>query len=345
MRILDLPRRPRRNRKTAAIRELVAETALLPQDFICPFFIKDGNNVQEEVPSLPGVYRWSIDLLLKEIERLCRYGLRAVMLFPVVPSELKDAYGSYSSNPKNILCRGISQVKKRFPDLCVISDIALDPYTTHGHDGILSSEGEILNDESVHILGNIATLHAEMGADIVAPSDMMDGRIAYIRSKLDQVGFVQTLILSYSVKYASSLYHPFRDALSSHAQGDKQSYQMNPKNVLEALLESSLDEKEGADMLMVKPAGLYLDVLFRVRSQSKLPIVAYQVSGEYAMILAASHRGWVQKDAVLMEALVGIKRAGADMIVSYATPKVLKHLYEEREFFREPHVEKRSQIL
>ncbi|WP_201456492.1 porphobilinogen synthase [Chlamydia sp. 17-3921] len=325
MDVLALTRRPRRNRRTAAIRDLVAETYLLPQDLICPFFVKEGSNVQEEISSLPGVYRWSIDRLIKEINKLCEYDLKAVMLFPVVPNNLKDSYGSYSSNPKNVLCRCIYEIKKEFPHLCVISDIALDPYTIHGHDGILSN-GEVLNDESVRIFGNIATLHAEMGVDIVAPSDMMDGRIAYIRSKLDQVGYTHTSILSYSVKYASFLYHPFRDALSSHAYGDKKSYQMNPKNVLEALLEVSLDEDEGADMLMVKPAGFYLDVLYRVRKQTKLPLAAYQVSGEYAMILAAVHMGWLNKADVLYESLISIKRAGADMIISYAAPFILEKL-------------------
>ncbi|QVE49531.1 porphobilinogen synthase [Chlamydia crocodili] len=321
---LALLRRPRRNRRTSAIRDLVAETSLLPQDFICPFFVKEGKNICEEIESLTDVYRWSIDLLLKEIERLCFLGLRAVILFPVIPSNLKDAYGSYSSNPKNILCKSIYEVKKAFPDLCVISDIALDPYTTHGHDGIMN-QGEVLNDESVRIFGNIATLHAEMGADVVAPSDMMDGRVAHIRSKLDQSGWTKTLILSYSVKYASALYNPFRDALGSHLQsGDKRNYQMNPKNVLEALLECSLDEQEGADMLMIKPAGLYLDVLHRVRNSTTLPLAAYQVSGEYAMIAAAAKMGWLDKEAMFYESLIAIKRAGADMIISYATPLILE---------------------
>ncbi|WP_375793765.1 porphobilinogen synthase [Chlamydia sp. 12-01] len=321
---LALLRRPRRNRRTVAIRDLVAETSLLPQDFICPFFVKEGKNICEEIESLPGVYRWSIDLLLKEIERLCSLGLRAVILFPVISNDLKDSYGSYSSNPKNILCKSIYEVKKAFPDLCLISDIALDPYTTHGHDGIVD-QGEVLNDESVRIFGNIATLHAEMGADVVAPSDMMDGRVAHIRSKLDQSGWSNTLILSYSVKYASALYNPFRDALGSHLQsGDKRNYQMNPKNVLEALLECSLDEQEGADMLMIKPAGLYLDVLHRVRNSTALPLAAYQVSGEYAMISAAVKMGWLDKEAMFYESLIAIKRAGADMIISYATPLILE---------------------
>ncbi|WP_276815782.1 porphobilinogen synthase [Chlamydia gallinacea] len=325
---LGLLRRPRRNRKTKAIRDLVAETCLLPQDFICPFFIKEGKNLKEEIPTLPQVYRWSLDLLLKEIERLCLLGLRAVILFPVIPDHLKDAYGSYSSNPKNILCRGIFEIKKAFPHLCVISDIALDPYTTHGHDGILDLDtGEVLNDESVRIFGNIATLHAEMGVDIVAPSDMMDGRVSYIRSMLDQSGWRQVLILSYSVKYASSLYSPFRDALGSHVQlGDKCNYQMNPTNVLEALLECSLDEQEGADILMIKPAGFYLDVLHRVRQNTTLPLAAYQVSGEYSMIAAASTLGGGDKEAILYESLIAIKRSGADMVISYGTPRILEIL-------------------
>ncbi|SPN73860.1 Delta-aminolevulinic acid dehydratase,delta-aminolevulinic acid dehydratase,Delta-aminolevulinic acid dehydratase,Delta-aminolevulinic acid dehydratase [Chlamydia serpentis] len=332
MNLLNLDRRPRRNRKTAAIRDLLAETHLCSQDFIAPFFVKSGKNIKEEILSLPGVFRWSLDLLIKEIERLCNYGLRAIILFPVIPSDLKDAYGSYSSNPKNILCRSIYEIKNAFPHLCVISDIALDPYTTHGHDGIFLN-GEVLNDESVRIFGNIATLHAEMGADIVAPSDMMDGRIGYIRSKLDQAGYSRTSIMSYSVKYASSLYSPFRDALSSHVtSGDKRQYQMNPKNVLEALLECSLDEKEGADILMVKPAGLYLDVIYRIRQSTHLPLAAYQVSGEYAMILSAFQRGGINKESLFYESLIGIKRAGADIIISYATPSILELLHSGFEF-------------
>ncbi|AAD18883.1 porphobilinogen synthase [Chlamydia pneumoniae TW-183] len=329
---LTLSRRPRRNRKTAAIRDLLAETHLSPKDLIAPFFVKYGNNIKEEIPSLPGVFRWSLDLLLKEIERLCTYGLRAVMLFPIIPDDLKDAYGSYSSNPKNILCHSIHEIKNAFPHLCLISDIALDPYTTHGHDGIFLN-GEVLNDESVRIFGNIATLHAEMGADIVAPSDMMDGRIGYIRSKLDQSGYSKTSIMSYSVKYASCLYSPFRDALSSHVtSGDKKQYQMNPKNVLEALLESSLDEEEGADILMVKPAGLYLDVIYRIRQNTCLPLAAYQVSGEYAMILSAFQQGWLDKETLFHESLIAIKRAGADMIISYSAPFILELLHQGFEF-------------
>ncbi|EPP34760.1 delta-aminolevulinic acid dehydratase [Chlamydia ibidis] len=321
---LGLVRRPRRNRKSPEIRNLVSETTLLPNDFICPFFVLEGTGIQEEISSLPGVYRWSLDRLTKEIERLIPLGLESVILFPVVSQDYKDLYGTYASNPKNILCKAIREIKTNFPNLCVVSDIALDPYTTHGHDGVLH-QGSILNDESVRIFGNIATLHAEMGADIVAPSDMMDGRVGHIREKLDQAGFFETLILSYSVKYASAFYNPFRDALSSHVKsGDKRGYQMNPKNSREALLECSLDEHEGADMLMIKPAGAYLDIIYRVREKTLLPLVAYQVSGEYAALASAGSMGWLNFDAVLYETLIGIKRAGADIIISYATPRFLE---------------------
>lgn len=326
MTALDISRRPRRNRKTAAIRDLIEETTLLARDFICPFFVIEGVGIKQEIEPLPGVYRWSLDLLLGEIERLSFLGLKGVMLFPVIQEHLKDHAGTYALNENNILCTAIRRIKKSFPNLCLISDIALDPYTSHGHDGLVYG-GDVLNDESVFVFGKIAVLHAEMGVDIVAPSDMMDGRVGYMRSQLDRYGFHQTLILSYSVKYASSLYSPFRNVLNSSLRfGDKRSYQMNPANVLEALLECSLDEEEGADMLMIKPAGFYLDVISQVRRQTTLPVVGYQVSGEYAMIMAAADRGWVEKDLVLHESVLAIKRAGANMMISYATPMLLESL-------------------
>ncbi len=323
---LPLLKRPRRNRKSAAIRSMIRETNMVSSDLIWPIFLKEGSGIREEIPSMPGVYRWSLDTISRELERLCLIGLKAVILFPVIEDQKKDQFGAYASHPYNIVCRGIQEIKKSFPQLCVISDIALDPFTTSGHDGIFYNN-EVLNDESVRVYGDIATLHAEMGADIVAPSDMMDGRVQHIREKMDQMGFVNTGILSYSAKYASSLYGPFRDALSSHPQsGDKRQYQMDPANVREALLECRLDEEEGADMVMIKPAGFYLDVIMKAQECTHLPVVAYQVSGEYSMIMAASLHGWLSKEGAISESLLAIKRAGATAIISYATPWVLEWL-------------------
>lgn len=304
---------------------MVAETHLTPNDFICPFFVKDGVGIRETISSLPEVYRWSLDLLIEEIRRLRNFGLKSVMLFPVIPASLKDEYGSHALLKDNILCKSIRVIKDQFPDLCVISDIALDPYTTHGHDGLLSN-GMIVNDETVRLLASIACLHAEQGVDIVAPSDMMDGRVGYIRSQLDASEHSNVSILSYSVKYASALYSPFRDALDSHPQtGDKKTYQMDCRNVLEALREVQLDEQEGADLLMVKPASFYLDVIYRARENTNLPVVAYQVSGEYAMMKAAASLGCSFIN-LLYESLISIKRAGASLIVSYATPLILEKM-------------------
>ncbi len=323
---LPLLKRPRRNRKSAAIRSMIRETNMVSSDLIWPIFLKEGSGIREEIPSMPGVYRWSLDTISRELERLCLIGLKAVILFPVIEDQKKDQFGAYASHPYNIVCRGIQEIKKSFPQLCVISDIALDPFTTSGHDGIFYNN-EVLNDESVRVYGDIATLHAEMGADIVAPSDMMDGRVQHIREKMDQMGFVKTGILSYSAKNASSLYGPFRDALSSHPQsGDKRQYQMDPANVREALLECRLDEEEGADMVMIKPAGFYLDVIMKAQECTHLPVVAYQVSGEYSMIMAASLHGWLSKEGAISESLLAIKRAGATAIISYATPWVLEWL-------------------
>lgn len=321
--MLSVVRRPRRNRRSLMIRELIAETVLTKGDFICPLFLNDEQSTKKSIPSLPGVYQWSLDFLLQEIERLLLLGLRAIMIFPVVPLSVKDEIGSNALNENNVLCRGIRTIKQLFPEICVISDIALDPYTTHGHDGIVRN-GEIVNDESVEIFGKMALLHAQSGVDIVAPSDMMDGRVGYIRSVLDRHGYAHVAILSYSVKYASSLYAPFRYVLSSHTVGDKFSYQMDIRNSNEALLECSLDTEEGADILMVKPAGMYLDVIYRVKMQTCLPLAAYQVSGEYAMIVNAAANGILNWQNLLMESLIAIKRAGADMIISYATPLLLE---------------------
>lgn len=315
-----LVQRLRRNRKSEAIRSLVQETHLRPEDFILPLFIKEGE--KEAIKSMPEIYRHSLDSALHEVERLVEVGIPAVALFPVVDPKLKDETGSESVNPHSMLHQAVRKIKETFPTICVITDVALDPYTTHGHDGLVNEEGEILNDETVRELVEMALVQAEAGVDMVAPSDMMDGRVGAIRKALDENGFTHVSIHAYTAKYASSLYAPFRDALSSSLRfGDKKTYQMNPANTREALLEAMLDEKEGADILMVKPAGFYLDIIARLRERTLLPISAYQVSGEYALIKAASERGWINEEQAILESLLAIKRAGADMIFTYAALK------------------------
>lgn len=317
-------KRPRRNRKTLAIRSLVEETVLHPADFVAPFFLLPGVNRTEPIPSLPGIYRLSADLILKEAEKLHRQGVPAIALFPVIPNEEKDPTGRAALNPQGLVPAALEYLKREIPTLCVVADIALDPFTSHGHDGLVNDRQEILNDPTVELLAQIALLYAQAGADLVAPSDMMDGRVGAIRRLLDENDQHQVGILSYTAKYASSLYSPFRDALGSQlAFGNKKSYQMNPANIREALLEGKLDEEEGADMLMVKPALFYLDVIAKLREAFHLPICAYHVSGEYAMVMAAHERGMLDASQVFYEALLSIKRAGADFIFSYAVPHVL----------------------
>lgn len=314
-----LERRPRRNRQTAAIRSLVQETHLQTSQLVAPLFIVDGRNQRQAIASMPGVFRHSIDLLIQEVAILFELGIRAVDLFCFVPREKKDAHGTEALRRGNLLQQAVQELKREIPDMCVMVDIALDPFTDHGHDGIVNVNGEIDNDATLQVLGEMAVLAAEAGADIVAPSDMMDGRVAFLRRALDQAGFVNVGILSYAAKYASAFYGPFRDALNSAPQfGDKKSYQMNPANVREALLECALDESEGADMLLIKPALAYLDVIAKVREVTSLPIGAYHVSGEYAMVMAAAERGWLEADRVFEECLLAIKRAGADFILTYA---------------------------
>lgn len=318
----SLTQRPRRNRKSSAIRSMVQETRLHPSDLIYPQFVVEGEGIKEPIRSLPGIYRLSIDLLLKEIERAVELGIPAVALFPVIPEEMKDQIGSESANPDGILQKAIRVIKSEFPDLCLIADIALDPYTSHGHDGLIDEAGMVLNDQTIEVLVNMALIQAEAGIDMVAPSDMMDGRVGSIRLALDASGYSQVSIHAYTAKYASAFYGPFRDALGSGLQkGDKKTYQMNPANWREALREGALDEEEGADILMVKPALPYLDIITKLKAATTLPISAYQVSGEYAMIMAAAQNGWVDGDRVLLESLLSIKRAGAEMIFTYAAPK------------------------
>ena len=322
--MLDLVKRTRRNRKSAGMREMVQETRLHAADLVQPLFVIEGEEKEELIESLPGVKRFSVDLLLREIDDLERQGLKTVALFPVLPKEKKDAVGSEALNPDGLVFEAIRKVKRIFPEITLIVDIALDPYTDHGHDGLVNDKGEILNDETVDVLSQMAVLAAAAGADVVAPSDMMDGRIGAIRKALDQSGYHNTAILSYAAKYASNLYGPFREAVQAKLSfGDKKTYQMNPANVREALRECHLDEEEGADMLMIKPALSYLDVIAKAKAETCLPIAAYHVSGEYSMVMAAAEKGWLNGDLVMMEHLLSIKRAGADIIFTYAAKQML----------------------
>lgn len=322
--------RMRRNRKSAAIRALIQEHRVSPTDFIAPLFLLEGAQKKEAIASLPHVFRLSLDLLLKEVERLMSQGILSVLLFPILLSDKKNPEGKEAYNEKSFFYKAIRTLKKTFPELCLMADVALDPYTSHGHDGIVSSDGKILNDLTIESLVKMALLQAEAGVDFVAPSDMMDGRVAAIRRGLDSQGHVDVGILAYSAKYASTLYGPFREALQVRlAFGDKKTYQMASSNVREALLEARLDEEEGADLLMIKPALYYLDVIAKIKERSQRPIAAYHVSGEYAMVMAAHERGWLDGPAVFQEAFLSLKRAGADLIVSYAVhhpafPKLLE---------------------
>ncbi len=323
---LTLPNRLRRNRKSESIRTLVRETDLKKSNLIQPFFLIDGYQKKEVIKEMPGIYRFSADLLLKKAEDLFEKGMKAIALFPVIDPSQKTVVGKEALNSSGFLAQTIALLKKEIPELTLIVDVALDPYTSHGHDGVINDQGEILNDETVGILGEMAIMLAEAGTDIVAPSDMMDGRVGYIRKVLDESNFQNTSILSYSVKYASSLYAPFREALGTyHLFADKRSYHMDPANRREALLEAELDMEEGADILMVKPATLYLDIISQIRNICHKPIAAYHVSGEYSMVMAADEKGYLNADKVFYEALLSIKRAGADMILTYAGERMLSN--------------------
>ena len=313
-------RRMRRSRRDDFSRRLVRESRLAPEDLILPVFVREGRSVVEPVPSMPEVSRRSIDKLLKVVEQALTLGVPAITLFPVTEPKLKTAGAEEAYNPKGLVQRCIREVKKRFPEMGVITDIALDPYTVHGQDGLVDKAGYVVNDETLVVLEKQAISHAEAGADIVAPSDMMDGRIGAIRRALDARRFIHVRILAYSAKYASAFYGPFRDALGSGSnlgKGDKKTYQMDPGNSDEALHEVALDLDEGADYVMVKPAMPYLDIVRRVKEKFGVPTFVYQVSGEYAMIKAAGQQGWIDGDACMMEALLGFKRAGADAILTY----------------------------
>ncbi len=309
--------RPRRNRKNSAIRDMVQETNLGVEHLIYPFFLKDGSNKKEEIPSLPNVYRWSVDALLPEIEQCLEFGIKTFVLFPAVEESLKDKTASISYDPNNFYLKAIKLIKTTFPEAVLMSDVALDPYSSDGHDGLVE-EGKIVNDKTLPILAKMSLAQAEAGIDIIGPSDMMDGRVGVIREALDKKGYTDTSIMSYTAKYASSFYGPFRDALKSAPKnGDKKTYQMNPANKNEALIEASLDIDEGADMLMVKPALCYLDVIHLLKENYPIPITAYNVSGEYAMVHAASKNGWLDYNAAVSEMLLSMRRAGADGILTY----------------------------
>lgn len=310
--------RPRRNRKSETIRSMVRETRLPLSSLVYPLFVVDGSGKQIPIASMPGIHRWSEDLVMKEIEECMQLGVHSFVLFPAVEDSLKDKEGTYGYAQNNFYLRIIRNIKKRFPESCLISDVAMDPYSSDGHDGYVE-EGKIINDITLPILGRMAVAQADAGIDIIGPSDMMDGRVGFIRQALDLEGFSDTSIMSYTAKYASAFYGPFRDALDSAPKfGDKKTYQMDPANQREALREAALDTAEGADFLMVKPALCYLDVIQILKNNSDLPIAAYNVSGEYAMLKAAAQHGWLDYNKAMPEILQSIHRAGADVILTYA---------------------------
>ncbi len=323
--------RMRRMRFDEFSRRLMRENRLSSDDLIYPLFILEGENQRQAVPSMPGVERLSIDLLLAEAEQLLELGIPAIALFPVTPTEKKSEDAREAYNPQGLAQRAVRALKTRFPELGVITDVALDPFTTHGQDGLIDASGYVLNDETVEVLVKQALSHAEAGADIVAPSDMMDGRIGAIRQALENQDHRNTRILAYSAKYASSYYGPFRDAVGSSANlggGNKYSYQMDPANSDEALAEVALDLEEGADMVMIKPGMPYLDIVYRIKQRFGVPTFVYHVSGEYAMLKAASQNGWLDERAVVLEALLGMKRAGADAILTYYAKNAARWLNE-----------------
>ena len=311
--------RPRRNRKSAVIRDMVQETHLTSHDFIFPLFLIEGQNQAVEIHSMPGIFRYSADRIIDEIGQCVALGIHAFAPFPGISDEKKDRLARESANPEGLYLKTVADIKRQFPDVVIMTDVAMDPYSSDGHDGVVDAEsGEILNDATLEILGQMALAQARAGADIIGPSDMMDGRVAWIRRVLDENAFQQVSIMSYTAKYASAFYGPFRDALdSAPKKGDKKSYQMNPANRREALRELVLDEAEGADMVMVKPALSYLDVIHDVKAHTLLPVTAYNVSGEYAMVKAAARQGWLDGERTMLEVLLSIKRAGADAMLTY----------------------------
>lgn len=318
---MQITHRPRRNRRSEAVRQMVQETRIHPSQLINPFFLVDGKGIKQEISSMPGVFRFSIDEALKEAVECSNLGLRNFILFPAIAEAHKDAYATWSYHPDCFYLKAIAAFKEALPDCTVITDVAMDPYSSDGHDGIYR-DGIILNDETLAVLGKMAVAQAEAGADIMGPSDMMDGRVGYIREALDKAGFPHVAIMSYTAKYASCFYGPFRDALDSAPKhGNKLTYQMHPANRREALTEAESDIYEGADYLMVKPALAYLDIISDLKANSNLPIVAYNVSGEYSMIKASAEKGWVNEEAAMLEVLTAIRRAGADIIITYFARK------------------------
>lgn len=309
--------RPRRNRKSETIRSMVRETQVSLTSLMYPLFMVDGSGKQIPINSMPGIHRWSLDLLLKEIESCMNLGVHSFVLFPALEDALKDQFATHSYDPSNFYLRAIREIKKQFPEACLMSDVAMDPYSSDGHDGLVI-DGKIVNDETLPILSAMALAQAEAGIDIIGPSDMMDGRVGNIREALDNNGFIDTSIMSYTAKYASAFYGPFREALDSAPKsGDKKTYQMDPANKWEAIREAELDSAEGADFLMVKPALCYLDIIHMLKERADVPISAYNVSGEYAMVKAAAQNGWIQYEKAMPEMLLSIKRAGADIILTY----------------------------
>lgn len=321
--------RNRRLRSSEAIRSLVRETIITPNDFLVPLFVVEGKGIKEEIPSMPNYYRYSLDVLQKEVKELWSLGLKSVLLFVKVPDNLKDNSGKEALNPNGLMQRAIKTVKDAVPEMLVMTDVALDPYSIYGHDGIIEN-GVVLNDETAEVLAEMSLSHAKAGADFVAPSDMMDGRILTIREALEDEGFYDTGIMSYSAKYASAFYGPFRDALDSapvnqkNIPKDKKTYQMDPANWDEAIREVEMDIDEGADIVMVKPGLCYLDIVREIRNHVEVPVAVYQVSGEYAMLKAAAEKGWLDHDAVMLEQITAIKRAGAHIIASYFAKDVVK---------------------
>ena len=321
---MELTYRPRRLRRTPALRSMVRENVLQPSDFIYPLFVHEGADVQP-IGAMPGAFRWSLDQLSAEVKRAWDLGVRCVVLFPKVSETLKTENGAECFNPDGLIPRAIRQLKRDLPEMAIMTDVALDPYSCDGHDGIVSQDGVVLNDETIELLCRQAVMQAEAGADLIGPSDMMDGRVGAIREALDDAGYEHVGIISYTAKYSSAYYGPFREALDSAPREagskpiptNKDTYQMDPANAREAITEAQLDEQEGADIMMVKPGLAYLDIIHRLREESELPIAAYNVSGEYSMVKAAAERGWIDERAVVLETLLSFKRAGADLILTY----------------------------
>lgn len=328
---LIIPNRPRRNRKGPGIRELIKENSVETRDLIAPLFLIEGDNKKVKIDSMPGQFRFSLDNIIEEAKELYQLGIHSLALFPVIDEKLKCSYGKESLNPNGLYLTAIKEFKKACPDMVLMTDIALDPYSSDGHDGVVDpSTGEIKNDETLSLLGEMAVAQAKAGADILGPSDMMDGRIGVIREYLDKNDYVETSIMSYAIKYASYFYGPFRDALdSTPKKGDKKTYQMDFSNSREAIREAQLDEREGADILMVKPGLPYLDVIKTLRENTNLPVAAYNVSGEYAMIKAAGEKGWLDSEMAMVESLTAFKRAGCDIILTYFAKEMAEFILKK----------------